>query len=168
MTIFDFSKFVFSACIKLSGNQRTYLYSGWSGLSTDIHFVDKELSYDVLSPLPIQYCTMSKHFNHPHPYIEIATTISDRVGLNVAPPPNFCPVPTPSQHGQVWCSMCVQSRGAGTAPAGPASAGPIIAISYCFFSSTHQAVKKMSVPEKFHPSKSYVFPVASSDRRVVG
>ena len=31
-------------------------------------------SYDVLSPLPI---VLSKHFNHPHPYIEIATAISD-------------------------------------------------------------------------------------------
>ena len=40
----------------------------------DIHFVDIELSYDVLSPLPI---VLSKHFNHPHPYIEIATAISD-------------------------------------------------------------------------------------------
>ena len=48
-----FSEFFFSACIKLSGNQRTYLYSGGSGLSIDIHFVDIELSYDVLSPLPI-------------------------------------------------------------------------------------------------------------------
>ena len=63
----DFRDFVFSACIKLSGNQRTYLYSGGSGLSIDIHFVDIELSYDVLSPLPI---VLSKHFNHPHPYIE--------------------------------------------------------------------------------------------------
>ena len=70
-----FSEFVFSACIKLSGNQRTYLYSGGSGLPIDIHFVDIELSYDVLSPLPI---VLSKHFNHPHPYIEIATAISDR------------------------------------------------------------------------------------------
>ena len=68
------SRFVFSACIKLSGNQRTYLYSGGSGLSIDIHFVDIELSYDVLSPLPI---VLSKHFNLPHPYIEIATAISD-------------------------------------------------------------------------------------------
>ena len=74
MTIFDFSKFVFSASIKLSGNQRTYPYSGGSGLSIDIHFVDIELSYDVLSPLPT---LLSKHFNHPHPYIEIATAISD-------------------------------------------------------------------------------------------
>ena len=57
--------------MKLSGNQRTYLYSGGSGLSIDIHFVDTELSYDVLSPLPI---VLSKH---PHPYIEIATAISD-------------------------------------------------------------------------------------------
>ena len=69
-----FSGFVFSACIKLSGNQRTYLYSGGSGLSIDIHFVDIELSYDVLSPLPI---VLSKHLNHPHPYIEITTVISD-------------------------------------------------------------------------------------------
>ena len=50
------------------------MYSGGSGLSIDIHFVDIELSYDVLSPLPI---VLSKHFNHPHPYIEIATAISD-------------------------------------------------------------------------------------------
>ena len=52
----------------------TYMYSGGSGLSIDIHFVDIELSYDVLSPLPI---VLSKHFNHPHPYIETATAISD-------------------------------------------------------------------------------------------
>ena len=44
------------------------------GLSIDIHFVDIELSYDVLSSLPI---VLSKHFNHPHPNIEIATAISD-------------------------------------------------------------------------------------------
>ena len=55
------------------------MYSGGSGLSIDIHFVDIELSYDVLSPLPT---LLSKHFNHPHPYIEIATAISDRDGLN--------------------------------------------------------------------------------------
>ena len=54
------------------------MYSGGSGLSIDIHFVDIELSYDVLSPLPI---VLSKHFNHPHPYIEIATAISDAVFL---------------------------------------------------------------------------------------
>ena len=42
------------------------MYSGGSGLSIDIHFVDIEHSYDVLSPLPI---VLSKHFNHPHPYI---------------------------------------------------------------------------------------------------
>ena len=41
-----FSKFVFSPSIKLSRNQRTYLYSGGSGLSKDIHFVDIEVSYD--------------------------------------------------------------------------------------------------------------------------
>ena len=52
------------------------MYSGGSGLSIDIHFVDIELSYDVLSPLPT---LLSKHFNHPHPYIEIATAISDTV-----------------------------------------------------------------------------------------
>ena len=49
------------------------MYSGGSGLSIDIHFVDIELSYDVLSPLPT---LLSKPFNHPHPYIEIATAIS--------------------------------------------------------------------------------------------
>ena len=70
MTIFDFFKICFLASVKLS---RTYLYSGGSGLSIDIHFVDLEVSYDVLSPL-ITYCTV----NHPHPYIEIATVISDR------------------------------------------------------------------------------------------
>ena len=71
-----FSKFVFlaSRSIKLSWNQRTYLHSGGSGLSIDIHFVDLEVSYDVLSPLPI---VLSKHFNYPHPYIENATAISD-------------------------------------------------------------------------------------------
>ena len=69
-----FSKFVFLASIKLSWNQRTCLYSGGSGLSIDIHFVDLEVSYDVLSPLPI---VLSKHFNHPHPYLEITTMISD-------------------------------------------------------------------------------------------
>ena len=52
------------------------MYSGGSGLSIDIHFVDIELSYDVLSPLPT---LLSKHFNHPHPYIEIATAISDNM-----------------------------------------------------------------------------------------
>ena len=30
----------------------------------------------AFSPLPI---VLSKHFNHPHPYIEIATAISDRI-----------------------------------------------------------------------------------------
>ena len=38
-----------------------------------------ELSYDALSPLPI---VLSKHFNHPHPYIEIATAISDRLSYS--------------------------------------------------------------------------------------
>ena len=37
-------KKVFLASIKLSWNQRTYLYSGGSGLSIDIHFVDLEVS----------------------------------------------------------------------------------------------------------------------------
>ena len=69
-----FQNVFFLASIKLSWNQRTYLYSGGSGLSIDIHFVDLH-NYDVLSPLPI---VLSKHFNHPHPYIEIATTISDK------------------------------------------------------------------------------------------
>ena len=55
------------------------MYSGGSGLSIDIHLVDIELSYDVLSPLPI---VLSKHFNHPHPYIEIATAISDYIRLH--------------------------------------------------------------------------------------
>ena len=58
MTIFDFFR------IRFLGHN--YLYSGGSGLSIDIHFVDIELSYDVLSPLPIVHL---KHFNHPHPYI---------------------------------------------------------------------------------------------------
>ena len=71
-----FSKFVFSASIKLSGNQRTYLYSGGSGLSVDIHLVGFNLSFHALSPLPI---VLSKHFNHPHPYIEITTAISDTI-----------------------------------------------------------------------------------------
>ena len=76
MSIFDFFKIRF---LGFYGNQKTYLYSGGSGLSIDIHFVDIELSYDVLSPLPI---VLSKHFNRPHPYIEIATTISDYVLQN--------------------------------------------------------------------------------------
>ena len=71
MTIFDFFKVRFLGFYKA---ERRYLYSGGSGLSIDIHFVDIELSYDVLSPLPI---VLSKHFNHPHPYIEIAVAISD-------------------------------------------------------------------------------------------
>ena len=69
-----FQNFIFSTSIKLSRNQRTYLYSGGLGLSIDIHFVDLEVSYDILSSLPI---VLSKHFNHPHPHIEIATAISD-------------------------------------------------------------------------------------------
>ena len=57
------------------------MYSGGSGLSIDTHFVDIELSYDVLSPLPT---LLSKHFNHPHPYIEIATAISDEINIATA------------------------------------------------------------------------------------
>ena len=36
-------------------------------------------SFDILSPLPI---VQTKHFNHPHPYIEIATAISETVTVN--------------------------------------------------------------------------------------
>ena len=50
------------------------MYSGGSGLSEDIHFVGFRLSFHALSSLPI---VLSKHLNHPHPYIEIATSISD-------------------------------------------------------------------------------------------
>ena len=71
MTIFDFFKVRFLGFYKA---ERKSEDSGGSGLSIDNHFVDIELSYDVLSPLPI---VLSKHFNHPHPYIEIATAISD-------------------------------------------------------------------------------------------
>ena len=39
-----FSILVFLASIKLSWNQMIYLYSGGSGLSIDIHFVDLEPS----------------------------------------------------------------------------------------------------------------------------
>ena len=76
MTIFDFFKVRFLGFYKAERKSEDiiYLYSGGSGLSIDIHFVDIELSYDVLSPLPT---LLSKHFNHPHPYIEIATAISD-------------------------------------------------------------------------------------------
>ena len=70
-----FSKFVFLASIKLSGNEDVFVLRRVR-LSIDIHFVDLELSYDVLSPLPI---VLSKHFNHPHPYVEIASVISDYV-----------------------------------------------------------------------------------------
>ena len=54
MMIFDFFLIVFSASIKLNGNQRTYMYSRQGlGFSINIHFVDLEVSSDVLSPLPI-------------------------------------------------------------------------------------------------------------------
>ena len=67
------------------------MYSGGSGLSIDIHFVDIELSYDVLSPLPT---LLSKHFNHPHPYIEIATAISDNVLILLQQMSTFMHIPT--------------------------------------------------------------------------
>ena len=57
-------------------------------LSIDIYFVDLEVSYDVLSPLPI---VLSKHFDHPHPYIEIATTISDNSTHLTSKPTLFYP-----------------------------------------------------------------------------
>ena len=50
MTIFDFFRIRFLSFYKA---ERKSEYSGGSGLSIDIHFVDIELSYDVLSPLPI-------------------------------------------------------------------------------------------------------------------
>ena len=50
------------------------MYSGGSALSVDIHFVCFNLSFPALSPLPI---VLSRHFNHPHPYIDIAVAISD-------------------------------------------------------------------------------------------
>ena len=78
MKIFDFFKIRFLGFYKAELKSKEYLYSGGSGLSIDIHFVDLEVSYDVLSPLPI---VLSKHFNHPHPYIEIATAISDTSNL---------------------------------------------------------------------------------------
>ena len=40
----------------------------------DIHFVGYTHKPHAFLPLPI---VLSKHFNHPHPYIEIATAISD-------------------------------------------------------------------------------------------
>ena len=69
MKIFNFFKIRFLGFFK---NQRTYLYSGGSGVSEDIGF---RLSFHALSPLPI---VLSKHFNHLHPYIEITTAISDK------------------------------------------------------------------------------------------
>ena len=47
-------------------------------VSTLSILLTKELSYDILSPLPI---VLSKHFIHPHPHIEIATTISDTLAI---------------------------------------------------------------------------------------
>ena len=71
MTIFDFFKVRFLGFYKAERKSEDIF-----GLRRvrAFHFVDIELSYDVLSPLPI---VLSKHFNHPHPYIEIATAISD-------------------------------------------------------------------------------------------
>ena len=109
MTIFDFFKILFlgfykaeleSASIKLSWNQRTYLYSVGSGLSIDIHSVDLEVSYDVISPLPI---ALSKHFNHLHPYIEIATAISD-VSINLIE--HHCNVTPLVQHAETKLLTC--------------------------------------------------------------
>ena len=56
------------------------MYSGGSGLSIDIHFLDIELSYDVLSPLPI---VLSKHFNHPHPRFQ--SDLLDRIAFEALP-----------------------------------------------------------------------------------
>ena len=53
-------KFLLLVCIVFMP-MRTKPHSGGSGLSVDIHFVDLEVSYDVLSPLPI---VLSKHSNH--------------------------------------------------------------------------------------------------------
>ena len=72
MTIFDFFKIRFLGLYKAERKSEDIFVR--SGLSIDIHFVDIELSYDILSPLPI---VLSKHFNHPHPYIDIAIAISD-------------------------------------------------------------------------------------------
>ena len=62
-TIFYF--FVFLASIKLSWSQRTYLYSGGSGLSIDIHFVDLELV--MMSFLPyLLYCQPPSSLHRDH------------------------------------------------------------------------------------------------------
>ena len=68
MTIFYFFK------INFLGFYKAELESEDIFVLRRVSFVDLEVSYDVLSPLPI---VLSKHFNHPHPYIEITTTISD-------------------------------------------------------------------------------------------
>ena len=81
MTIFDFFKTRFLGFYKAKQKSEDIFALGGSGLSIDIHFVDVELSYDVLSPLPI---VLSKHFNHPHPYIEIAIAISDNVTYSLS------------------------------------------------------------------------------------
>ena len=52
------------------------MYSGGSGLSIDIHFVDLELSYDDLSPLPI---VLSKHFNPISDYMHGTWEISSNI-----------------------------------------------------------------------------------------
>ena len=92
------------------------MHSGGSGLSIDIHFVDIELSYDVLSPLPT---LLSKHFNHPHPYIEIATAISDThtgnrkqlISLSHLPPTKMGSSHLASLSG--WCLVQVERRSVG-------------------------------------------------------
>ena len=77
------------------------------------HFVDIELSYDILSPLPI---VLSKHFNHPHPYIEITTVISDNtpefllatnaIVSRITPCPNLpcLTLPSGDLHAEHTCS----------------------------------------------------------------
>ena len=57
MTILNFFRIRFLSLYKAERKSEEYLYSGGSGLSIDIHFVDIELSYDVLSPLPIVLST---------------------------------------------------------------------------------------------------------------
>ena len=74
MTIFDFFKVRFLGFYKAERKSEDIFVLRRVRAFHRYPFVDIELSYDVLSPLPI---VLSKHFNHPHPYIEIATAISD-------------------------------------------------------------------------------------------
>ena len=74
MTIFDFFKIrLLSFCTAELKSEdifvlrRVRAFSGYS-----ICWLNPQTT--CLSPLPI---VLSKHFNHPHPYIEIATAISD-------------------------------------------------------------------------------------------